>query len=259
MVMSSLFKKYVMALTGFILVGFVIGHMLGNLQMFLHPDWINEYAYKLQNLPYGLLYIVRIVLLLTVAAHVGSAIALWLENRKAKAGGYAKKSRLQSSFASRTMYLSGPILLAFIAFHIAHFTTKNVHPEFGKLYTELEGVGTIHHVYDKLLPLDAIRVHDVYSMVAIGFSPQYWYVSVFYLIAMGLLCLHLSHGVASMFQSLGLRNATWRARLNLGAVVVGWGLFAGFGSLPLAGLLEAFPHQEYVSAPVEVTSLEATR
>lgn len=230
-----------MALSGLILVGFVIGHMLGNLQMFLHPDWINEYAYKLKNLPYGLLWIVRGVLLVAVVAHIVTAVLLVLENRRARPAGYDASGVLQASFASRTMKYSGLILLAFIVFHILHFTVQSIHPEFKELYTELAGVGTMHHVYDKLEARGDTNVHDVYSMVAIGFSWQYWYISVFYVVAMGLLCLHLMHGVSSMFQSLGLRNAIWRQRLDRVALVVALALFVGFASIPvatLAGLIE---------------------
>jgi succinate dehydrogenase / fumarate reductase cytochrome b subunit len=243
--MSSLVKKYIMALTGLILVGFVVGHMVGNLQMFLHPDWINEYAYKLQNLPYGLLWIVRGVLLLAVLAHIVTAVLLVLENRRARPQGYVAKAKLQASFASKSMKYTGLVLLAFIVFHLMHFTVKNVHPEFKDLHTELAGVGTMHHVYDKLAAMGKTEVHDVYSMVVIGFSSQYWYVSVFYVIAMTLLCLHLMHGISSMFQSLGLRNAAWRVRLDRAAMGIAVAVFLGFVSIPvasLAGLLQPLTH-----------------
>lgn len=230
-----------MALTGLILVGFVVGHMVGNLQMFLHPDWINEYAYKLHNLPYGLLWVVRLVLLVAVVAHIVAAFLLVLENKRARPEGYVEKASLQASFASRTMRYSGGILLLFIIFHLMHFTVQNVHPEFQDLETELAGVGTMHQVYDKLSAQGKTEVHDVFSMVVHGFSPRFWYVPVFYVVSMGLLCLHLMHGVSSMFQSLGLRNAVWRIRLDRVALVVALVVFVGFASIPLAslaGLLE---------------------
>lgn len=239
--MSSLGKKYLMALTGIILVGFVIGHMLGNLQIFLHPDWINEYAYKLHNLPYGLLWMVRLVLLATVAVHIVTAVLLVLENHRARPDRYVAKSHLQASFASRTMRYSGAILLAFIIFHIMHFTVQNIHPEFRHLETELQGVGTMHHVYDKLKAIGETEVHDVYSMMIHGFSARYWPVPLFYMGSMALLCLHLMHGISSMFQSLGLRNMTWRKRLDRAAVVIALVVFLGFTAIPLAsltGLLE---------------------
>ena len=234
--MSSLGKKYIMALSGLVLVGFVVGHMVGNLQMFLHPDWINEYAYKLQHLPYGLLWVVRTVLLVCVIAHIVTAVLLVLENRRARPRAYVVRDRLQATFASQTMRFSGVVLLAFIIFHLLHFTVQSVHPEFKELETQLAGVGTIHGVYDKLQALGKTSVHDVYSMVAIGFSPKYWYVSVFYIFSMGLLCLHLMHGVSSMFQSLGLRDAIWRVRLDRAALVIALVVFVGFAAIPVASL-----------------------
>lgn len=249
--MSSLVKKYIMAISGLVLVGFVIGHMAGNLQMFLPSDWINEYAYKLQHLPYGLLWVVRAFLLLCVVAHVVTAVMLVLENKRARPEAYAIKKPLQASFASRTMRWSGIILLAFIIFHLLHFTVQSVTPGFRELEVALsgqEGHGhmesqTIWGVYDKLSShgefpdSKALIVHDVYSMIAHGFSAKFWYVSLSYIIAMGLLCIHLSHGISSMFQSLGLRNATWRKRLDGIALAVGLILFIGYSSIPTACLL----------------------
>jgi len=273
--MSSLAKKYVMALTGFILVGFVLGHMAGNLQMFLHPDWINEYAYKLQHLPYGLLWVVRLVLLATVVLHVVTAVMLLLDNKKARPQGYSIKRDMQATIASKTMRYTGMVLLAFIVFHIAHFTTKNAHPEFKELHTVLVGIDdghgyqesqTIWGIYDKLSShgaapeAAALDVHDVYSMVALGFSPDRWYslaAAIFYLVAMALLFLHLSHGISSMFQSLGLRNAIWRARLDRIALILAIVLFLGFGSIPLAGLLELYPYQDMVQSWDQLQAVEA--
>ena len=175
------------------------------------------------------------------------------ENQAARGGsGYASSNPVQATFASQTMRYSGFILLAFIVFHLAHYTVRNVHPEFAHLETELEGVGTMHHVYDKLLPLAKAEgleqpiVHDIFSMVAIGFSAQFWYVSVFYLIAMGLLCMHLSHGISSLFQSLGWRNAVWRTRLDAIARLTSAVVFFGFASVPAAGLFDLYPHQDAV-------------
>ncbi len=250
--MSSLGKKYIMAVTGLILVGFVIGHMAGNLQMFLHPDWMNEYAYKLQNFPYGLLWVIRLVLLIAVIAHVVAAVLLVIENKKARPKGYALNKPLQASFASMTMRWSGVVLLAFIIFHVLHFTVQSTHPEFKELTVALQGVQsedgqmksrTLWGVYDSLSAYGqfpdspALQVHDVYSMVAIGFSRTYWYVSVFYIIAMALLALHLSHGISSMFQSLGIRNTVWRKRLDGIALALAIVLFIGFASIPAASLL----------------------
>jgi succinate dehydrogenase / fumarate reductase cytochrome b subunit len=250
--MSSLIKKYLMALTGIVLVGFVFGHMAGNLQMFLHPDWINEYAYKLQHLPYGLLWVVRFFLLLCLVVHVTTAVLLVIENKKARPVAYSMQTPLTSTFAARTMRYTGLIVLAFIAYHLAHFTLLVTNPEFKDLETPLYGVEgkhgmesrTLWGVYDKLTnhgenpTAAANNVHDVYTMVAAGFKSPL--VSGFYLLSMVLLCMHLSHGISSMFQSLGLRNALWRARLDIIAKVLSVVLFLGFSSLPVAGLLGLF-------------------
>ncbi len=221
---SSLGKKYLMAISGFILTGFVIGHMLGNLQMFLHPDWINTYAHQLQNLPYGLLWVVRLVLVAAVGIHIWSAILLTLENRRARPHGYEVEESLQASYASRTMIYSGAIIAIFIVFHILHYTTLSVF-DYSMLYNyRLEGVGE--------------PVLNVYAMLYIGFSK--WYVAVFYIVAVFLLCQHLGHGISSMFQSIGWRNQLWRRRLDRIALVIGWALFIGFAIIPAAVMLDAF-------------------
>lgn len=241
-----------MALTGLVLVGFVCGHMAGNLQMFLHPDWINEYAYKLQHLPYGLLWVVRGGLLFCVVIHILTAALLVIENKQARPRGYVGQQALASSFAARTMRYSGIILLAFIVYHILHFTVQSTNPEFADYEVQLTGTAGAHGmesrtlwgVYDKLsahgavAPEDMQPVHDVYRMVAAGFSSPL--VAGSYTVAMFLLCFHLSHGISSMFQSLGLRNATWRAHLGKIAVIVAALVFIGFASLPTAALLGLF-------------------
>ena len=259
--MSSLTKKYLMALTGIVLVGFVFGHMAGNLQMFLHPDWINEYAYKLQHLPYGLIWVVRSVLLLCVVVHIVTAVLLVLENKRARPVGYSVQNPQVSTFASRTMRYTGLIVLAFIVYHLAHFTIQSTNPEFKDLETPLVGTAgkhgmesrTLWGVYDKLTThgenpaAAANNVHDVYAMVALGFKSPL--VSGFYILSILLLCMHLSHGFSSMFQSIGLRNAVWRGRLELAAKVLSFALFLGFASLPAAAQLGFFA--AHLSSAVE--------
>lgn len=192
---TSLGKKVVMAVTGLILVGFVFGHLVGNLQIFSAPEKINAYAHLLQSLGPAL-WAIRAFLLLTVLLHIWSAVALVLENKAARgATGYANQKTLRASYASRTMRYSGVIVLAFLIYHILHFTTKTAYGH--QLFTvELHGE----------------QVPDVHTMMVIGFS-NIW-VSVFYLVAIGLLTLHLSHGLSSMFQSIGLRSRTWAGCLN---------------------------------------------
>lgn len=186
----------IMAITGLILVGFVFGHLVGNLQIFSAPEKINAYAHLLQSLGPAL-WAIRGFLLLTVALHIWSAVALVLENKAARgAKGYANQQTLRASYASRTMRYSGVIVLAFIIYHIMHFTTKTTHGE----------------DFYPMAMLDGHLVPDVHSMMVFGFQ-QVW-VSVFYLVAIALLTLHLSHGISSMFQSIGLRSRTWATCLN---------------------------------------------
>lgn len=199
---TSIGKKIVMAVTGLILFGFVIGHLVGNLQIFSPPEKINAYAHLLQSLGPAL-WAIRGFLLLTVVLHIWMAVSLVMENKAARgAKGYAGQKTLKASYASRTMKYSGLIVFAFIVYHIMHFTTKNTHGEAFYPMTMLEGVD--HPVY------------DVHSMMVLGFQQPL--VAVFYLIAIAMLSWHLSHGISSMFQSLGLRTRAWGGCLNKLAV-----------------------------------------
>lgn len=232
----SLIKKYLMALTGLALVLFVVGHMLGNLQVYLEPYYINAYALKLKELGPGL-WLIRLALLAIVAVHVWTAISLTRENRAARPETYKAEATVQATYASRTMPMSGLIILAFIIFHIAHYTTRSVP---GHDYDEsiVMSDGTVYEAYIPLLhkgeeaKATTEIVHDVHTMMVAGFS--YGWISIFYIIAMALLCLHLTHGISSMFQSLGLRNKTWRKRLDPLAKLIGILLFVGFSSIPVA-------------------------
>ena len=217
---SSLAKKFIMALSGLILVGFVLGHMLGNLQVFGPPEAINKYAYFLhQVLPWEVLWLVRLVLLAAVVLHIFTAILLVIENRKARPETYEHQNYMQASFAARTMKYSGLIVLAFIIFHLLHFTAQVIDPAFKNLRYDLGGKDT----------------HDAYGMIILGFS-KLW-VSAFYVFAMALLCWHLTHGFSSMFQSLGFRNELWRKRLNRVAIAFGLLIFAGFSIIPVASVI----------------------
>lgn len=228
---SSLAKKFVMALTGLILVGFVLGHMLGNLQTFGAPSAINGYAYFLHKvLPWEVLWLVRIVLLAAVVLHITAAVLLVRDNRRARPAGYQKQQYKQASFAARTMKYSGLILLAFIVFHLAQFTLQVTDPAYRELRFDLDGKNT----------------QDVYAMIVYGFASPW--VAGFYLVAMGLLCWHLSHGVASMFQSLGLRNENWHKYLHRFAVGYGWVIFLGFAALPAAVLVSWYGGPQLVYA-----------
>src|SRR5690625_2894396 len=175
---SSIGKKIIMAVTGLILLGFVIGHMLGNLQIFIGQEQINAYAATLHGMPV-LLWLARIGLLIAFVVHIWVAVVLTLENMKARPRNYLRDGTIQATYASRTMRWSGVIILAFVIYHLMHFTVQVLDPEFTKL-------------------LDEAGRHDVYGMMIAGFS-SFW-VSGFYIVAMLLLALHLGHGVSSLFQ-----------------------------------------------------------
>ena len=199
---SSVGRKMIVALTGIILMAFVVGHLIGNLQIFLGPDWINGYAQHLRDLG-PLLWVIRGSLLLTVILHIYFTILLAIENRRARPAGYAKKEHVKATFASRHMAASGLVVLAFIVFH--------------------------------LLKDDPLNHYDVFSMMVYGFRNVY--VSAFYIVGLFLLTLHLTHGASSFLQSLGLNNKKLTPTLATAARLFAWLLFIGYASIPVAVLL----------------------
>jgi succinate dehydrogenase / fumarate reductase, cytochrome b subunit len=206
-------KKFVMAISGIVLYGFVVGHLAGNLQVYL-PNGeaaINNYAKFLKSLG-GALWAVRGVLLLAVLAHIYSAFSLWSRNRAARPQAYAVKKTKRTgwaAYASRTMYLSGPILLCFIVYHLLHFTTGTVHGQF------VEG--------------------EVYRNLVTGFQNPL--ASGFYILSMLMLGYHLVHGVWSMFGSLGFSHPEYQSHLRLLATASAAGLMLGNISIPVSVLL----------------------
>jgi succinate dehydrogenase / fumarate reductase cytochrome b subunit len=213
---SSVGKKMIVAITGIILILFVIGHLLGNLQIFLGPDWINGYSQHLRDLG-PLLWLIRIFLLITVILHIYFTIELAIENKRARPEPYIDKEYVKATFASRHMVMSGLIVLAFIIYHLAHFTFRKTDSRFA------------------LLKADPLGHYDVYSMMVYGF--QNYFVSGFYVLGLALLALHLSHGSSSFFQSLGLNDKKLTPRLALGGRGFAWLLFVGYTSIPVAILL----------------------
>lgn len=213
---SSIGKKIIVAVTGLVLLGFVVGHLLGNLQIFLGPDWINSYAEHLRNLG-PLLWIIRAFLLVCVVLHIWFTIGLAIDNRRARPVAYAEKDYVKASFASRYMWLSGLVVLAFIIYHLAHFTFVVADPRLAALKP------------------DPLNRHDVYSMMVYGFRNVI--VSAFYILAMFLLMLHLTHGASSFLQSLGLNDKKLTPRLAWWGRLFAWLIFAGYTSIPVAVLL----------------------
>lgn len=211
---SSVGKKIVMALTGILLFGFVLAHMIGNLKMFLGQSHFDAYARFLRTvgepafMEGQILWIARIALLGSVGVH---ALAAWQLTRKswaARAIGYEKNDDLSFSYASRTMRWGGVILAAFVLYHLLHFTT-----------------GTLLPGFDETSP---------YRNVIRGF--QSWPAALIYVVALVMLCFHLYHGLWSATQTLSVTNPRvlqWRRPV---AAVIAFVICLGFVSVPLAVL-----------------------
>jgi succinate dehydrogenase / fumarate reductase cytochrome b subunit len=202
---STVGKKAVMAVSGAVLVLFVLGHLAGNLQIYEGSEKLNAYSRFLHSMP-GLLWGARITLLVMVLLHIWSALQLALGNWDARPTGYVQKKATGSSYASRTMYWSGPIILAFVIYHLLDFTFGNVNPNFQ------EG--------------------DVYANVVASFSVVP--IAAFYIIAMLALCLHLYHGLWSMFQSLGFYQPRYTPVLKRAAATIAILIAAGNISIPIS-------------------------
>ena len=204
-----------MAGTGVILFGYVLGHLLGNLQIYSSdPEQINHYAAFLHDPSRAvLLWGVRVLLLVAVVLHILASVQLWLLKREARPIGYFKKDDVPAAYAARTMVWSGPIILAFVIFHVLHLT-----------------VGTI-------LPLQELGPNqpNVRANLVAGFQNPA--VAGFYTFAMVLLAMHLYHGLWSMFQSLGLGHPRYTPMIKRGAAVFAIAIGAGNISIPVAILM----------------------
>jgi succinate dehydrogenase / fumarate reductase cytochrome b subunit len=207
---SSIGKKAVMAITGIILFGFVVGHMIGNMSMYSGRESINNYATLLRtSMP--LLWTVRMVLLGSVLLHIWAAWQLVQANKAARAVEYRHRKDRRTTYAARTMQWSGPILAAFIVYHILHLTLG-----YGP-------GGTASH-----------DPHDVYANVVRGFSV--WYISALYIISMVALGFHMRHGVWSLFQSLGWNHPKYNDLRRYFAGGITWIVVIGNISFPIAVL-----------------------
>jgi succinate dehydrogenase / fumarate reductase, cytochrome b subunit len=211
---SSVGKKALMAVSGILLAGFVVAHMLGNLKMFQGPEAMDGYGAFLREFgypvipEYGLLWVARIGLLLAVGIHALAAFQLWQQSRTARRTGYRKNDSQVFSYASRTMRWGGVIVGLFIVYHILHLTTGSVHPDF--------------------------EYGSVYANLVVGL--QSWPVALFYMLAVGALSLHLYHGLWSVFTTLGSQNLKVdRLRRPLAAVLA-IALFVGYAAVPVAVL-----------------------
>ncbi len=205
---STIGKKAVMAVTGLILFGFLVMHMLGNLQIFISAEMMDNYSATLHRIP-ELLWAVRIVLIVSVLLHIWAWIQLSAVKRAARPVGYVKPANVQAGIGSRTMSLSGPVIAAFVIIHLLHLTTGTIHP-------------------GNFVPGNA------YENVVSGFTPPF---ALMYIVVMLLVGTHLSHGIWSMFQSVGFSHPRYTPMIKKFAAVFSWILVGGFIAVPLSVLL----------------------
>jgi succinate dehydrogenase / fumarate reductase cytochrome b subunit len=218
---STIGKKIIMAVTGLIGVGFVIGHMAGNLQAFIGRDKLNAYGALLHGPLAELLWIVRAVLIVAVVLHVLMAWQLTMRARGARPVGYKQRTPQVSTWASRTMRCGGVLLLVFIVLHILHFTTGQVDP--ARAYARLDGAGR----------------RDVYGNLVASF--HLWWVSAIYVLAMIFLGLHLYHGTWSSVRTLGYAKPSPHPLHRRIALVIAAIVWLGFTIVPL-GVLAGVIH-----------------
>lgn len=220
---SSVGKKYIMAITGGCLLLFVLGHLAGNLQIFLGREIINRYAHFLQSNP-ELIWPVRMGMLVILALHIWAGITLSLENKAARPVAYAQYQPFGSTFASQTMLLSGLMVFAFLGYHLLHYTAKVqfinlTHQDFAAFTEKLPGPASVERP-------------DIFKMMVVGFRKPI--VSAFYVLGLALLGVHLSHGASSLFHSLGWRTDAYRPCLDRAARVLALLLFLGYCAIPAA-------------------------
>jgi len=213
---SSIGKKIIVALTGAVMILFVVGHMLGNLLVFAGPEALNGYAKSLADLG-PLLWVARLGLLAVVLLHIVATVQLTVENKAARPQRYGVVATRAATRSSLTMIWSGLTILAFLVYHLMHFTWG--------VANDYDNPANTRY----FLPNGD---HNVYNMVIDGFN---WVpASLFYIVAMGLLFVHLAHGFASLFQTLGLTTPKTRPLIELTGKAVAIALFAGNSLMPLA-------------------------
>jgi len=217
---STVGSKGLMAVTGVALLGFVLAHMVGNLQVFSGEEKLNAYAHFLQSLGPGL-WVMRLGLLAIFVLHIWAAVRVSATSRAARPVEYAyKKKDLATSYAARTMLMSGIIVTLFVAYHVMHFTLG---------WVDMAGS------YGQTVMLDGEEVPNVYAMVVGGF--QHPFTAITYIIANLVLALHLSHGAASLLQTLGLRSSANAKVVKGFGYTIGGIVAVGNVSMPLAILL----------------------
>jgi len=201
-------KKVVMAATGGLFCLFLVGHLLGNLQIFIGAERLNAYAHFLKSLG-ELLWVVRGVMGIALVLHFVAALQITLENWRARPVGYAVKKDIETSYAARTMIISGPLLLLYVIYHLMMFTLLWTDPSY--------------------------TVADVYGNVVKAF--QVPLISGIYIVAMLALGFHLSHGIFSMLNTLGLSNQRYHTFRKIVSPTVGFLIALGYIAIPVAVLV----------------------
>ena len=207
MLATTVRTKIAIALTGSVLLLFICGHLLGNLLIYFGADALNAYAKGLHAIPY-VLFPVRVVLGMCLVVHLYLTVRLYLRNRRARGSAYRYKRYREATVSSRSMILTGAVLLFFVGYHLAHLTLRVTDSRFANF-----------------------EHHDVYSILVLSFSDLS--VASFYILAMLFLGLHLQHGISSLFQTLGISNKSNLRALLIGGNVLAWLIMLGNISIPL--------------------------
>jgi succinate dehydrogenase / fumarate reductase cytochrome b subunit len=214
---TSVGKKVVVAITGFILFAFLVLHMLGNLNIYSGAEKIDAYSLYLRQFAEGFfgfggfLWIVRVVLLSAFILHIWTIVLLVKQNYRARPIRYKRKKRFAATLAGITMLATGPIILIYLVLHILQFTTGTIQP-------------TPYRVTDA-------GIGSAYWNLWMAF--QVWWIAWAYIAVMAMVCLHLKHGLWSMFQSVGLNNPDRNRSAHVFAYVGAFAIFIGFASVPL--------------------------
>ena len=229
---TSVGKKFIMAVSGVLLIGFLVAHMIGNLKVFMGADAFNHYAEFLREIGYPLLphmaglWIFRILLLLAVGLHMLSAWQVYTQSRTARGGKYTKEESLHFSYASRTMRWGGVIIATFVVYHILHFTTGQAHPDF------------IHG--------------SAYRNVVIGFRNPL--VAGFYILALAMVTFHVYHGLWSAFQTVGANHPKYNPYRRPLAFNLALALFLGFLTVPVGVMTRVVSLDDQGTAMHEVAT-----
>ena len=209
---KTLARKILVGVSGIFLLLFIIGHMLGNTTIFFGPSSLNSYAHHIHSLGPAL-WMERLIMLVLAVIHIYFGITLTLENRQSGSSAYVRRTYQRSTIFSRTMIYSGLIILAFLLYHLFHFTFRLTHPEISHL-------------------VDSAGRHDVYTMV-VG-SLQGFLVVLIYVIGLAALFMHLSHGIQSLFQTMGWNTDRTLPSITRGGWIAAVLIGLGFLAVPLA-------------------------